>query len=82
MWFNDTKVVLEHMGCSLELWVRVADDAIRGQGQIRWRCVLSSSLGNHHTEEIAWEEFYEVFYNQYFSMIVIEEKKIDFMAQE
>lgn len=34
MWFNDTKVVLEHMGCSLELWVRVADDAIRGQGQI------------------------------------------------
>lgn len=54
--------------------------AIRGWGQIRWRSTLSSSLGSRHTKEIAWGEFCEVFYNQYFSVTMIEEKKIEFMA--
>lgn len=34
-----------------------------------------------HTKEIAWEEFCEVYKNE-FSSTVIEEKKIEFMALE
>lgn len=30
IWFDDTEVVLEHMGCPLELWVQVTDRVIRG----------------------------------------------------
>lgn len=80
MWFDDTKFVLEHIGCPPQLWVRVTGGAIRGQGWIWWRFVLSSFFGSYCTKKIAWEEFSEVFYNQYFFAIVIEEKKIESMA--
>lgn len=39
-------------------------------------------MGTCHTEEITWEEFREVFYNQFFSATVIKEEKIEFMALE
>lgn len=39
-------------------------------------------MGSRRTEEIAWEEFREVFYNQYFSATVTEEKKIESMDME
>lgn len=37
-------------------------------------------MESHRAKEIAWEEFHDVFYNQYFSGTVIEEKKVQFMA--
>lgn len=58
VWLVDTKVLLEHMGCPLELWVLVTGGAIRGKGRICWRSILASSLESLLTEEIAWVEFH------------------------
>lgn len=50
MWFNDTEVVLNHMGCPKWLWVRVASGAIHGVGRIWWQLVC---LGDRLVEQIS-----------------------------
>lgn len=39
-------------------------------------------LGSLRTKVLAWEEFHEVIYNQFFFTTMIEEKKREFMALE
>ena len=82
MWFDDTEVVLEHIGCPADLWVRVVGGAIRGHARTWWRSTLTRTFRGRATEEIHWEEFCQVFFNQFFSEPVIEEKKMEFLALE
>lgn len=47
IWFDKIEVVLGHMGCSPDLWVRLVVGTIYGASQIWWRSIQSAYLGDN-----------------------------------
>lgn len=70
------------MGCPLELWLRVAVGAIRRADHTWWRSVLSDYLEDSSSKHISWEEFREVYINQFFASTVVGKKGMEFMMLE
>lgn len=79
IWLEDAEIALAHMGPPW-VWVQIASRAILGAIWTWWRSLQSAYLGGRPLKHISWEEFLEVFYYQFFSYTVVEEKKLEFMA--
>ena len=62
IWLDTARSVLEHLGCPLDLRVRMATGAMQEGSRVWWEAVHGSSFRGCHIEEITWEQFRDAFY--------------------
>lgn len=79
-WIDEARLVLIHLGCPPELWMRVATGVAQSMDRLWHDSAQTAFLKGKTLEQITQDEFQEVFYSQYFFTIVRVKTKMKLLS--